>query len=121
MKKIYDLYKLLKPFYEFTLSGNCYEAVFATGDFDGNGDYDKGFLQVTILFDYSYGDAEQVVGYITNIDDGVWQMFRDKCFNQTEALDLCKKFKDEFGTKLPTESVLNEFLQKFGVYGVYTG
>lgn len=121
MKKIYELNKLIKPFYEFTLSGKSYEAIFATGDFDGNGDYDRGFLLVTILFDYTYGDNEQVVGHITNIDDGVWQMFRDTTLSQDEALNLCKAIKKYFGTRLPNETILNGVLSEFGIYGIYTG
>jgi hypothetical protein len=120
-EKIYEVNDFLKPYYEFELIDNKYVAIFATGDFDGNFDYDRGLLQVTIIFNSTHGEGEQLLGYITNIDDGVWQIYRATCLSQEEAMELCKDLKKQYGTRLPTEKILNEFLYKYRAYGLFTG
>lgn len=121
-EKLYELNKVLDPYYEFELVENSYVAIFATGDFEGTFDYDRGLLQMTVLFDNRYReDTEYVVGYVTNIDDGVWQMFRDTTLAQQEARELCELIKKTFGTRLPNEAILNGLLSEYGIFGMFTG
>lgn len=100
-----------------------YEAVFVTGDFDGNGDYGNGILGVGIYLAYDAG-AYKYDGLISiiNTDDGVWQ---------AQAIggvridgDMAKKLVELFDSyqgRLPSEEILNQDLAAFGLWGQYTG
>lgn len=100
-----------------------YEAVFVTGDFDGNGDYGDGILGIGIHLAYDAGDYKyDGLISIINTDDGVWQ---------AQAVggvridgDMAKKLVelfDGYEGRLPSEKLLNQDLSPFGLWGQYTG
>lgn len=115
--------ELLRP----TLYRGGHEIIVATGDFRGNFDYGRGLLVVrfSVYTDWKQKDIHSVNIPILNIDDGIWRAVSKDFDNKEEAQKLCdevfESFKNEFGSKLPSEDMLNEFLRQFGMYGHYEG
>lgn len=107
-------------------SGRGYEGTFTTGAFDQLFDYDAGLLFVSMrripASPYSFMIS------ISTVDDGVWQAedlkqdyTEEEADQRTEEIvNAFLKFMDG-STKLPSEKDLNQFLQKFGIWGRYTG
>lgn len=93
--------------------GYGYKGVFGSGDFTCLGDYNTGLLAV----DVKNGEQYPVVT-ITTIDNGVWQGTGNRVIDVDEfVID----FDKNFGLKLPTENILNEFLMKYNIFGFYNG
>jgi len=115
-----------------------YGAVRATGKFDGNFDYSVGLMLMTICVSYeprSNGKGKGITMFyttriiITNIDDGVWDAVSQEFTNKEECEALTEKVyrayveyeNKNWGSVLPTEKELNEFLMPFGIWGEFTG
>jgi len=100
-------------------SYGCISGVFCTGKFDGLYDYNKGLLTVCIN-PYRIVKGKEFQGSlnISTIDDGVWTAMMKLPIDPSE---LSSELKNAFGHILPTESELNLFLRKYGMYGVCEG
>ena len=105
-----------------------YEGTFSTGEFDGMYDYGAGILGVVIGLTYATMEevkAKQGLVFLNvyTIDDGGWQASTVKSVPQEEANKIVEQIVEawEWETKLPTAKELNEFLQKFAMWGEYTG
>lgn len=93
-----------------------YEGTLATGKFDQLFDYDTGLLFVSIQSNEGLNICPMS---ISTIDDGVWTV--EGNLKKEKVKILANEFIEEFGQILPTEEELNKFLQKYGLYGTYTG
>ncbi|MGB4775241.1 MAG: hypothetical protein WBP45_08715 [Daejeonella sp.] len=118
---IWEFEAFLKSKARFEKSQYKYTAFFLTGKFEGNTDYGRGFLEVTIYI----GISEKNPGCISisNIDDGVWQAFAIGGVLITEELakDVIEQVFNPLNGILPTEKDLNEKLMVFGLWGEFTG
>ncbi len=121
-KNIWEIRELLG----LKQSERGYQGTFSTGAFDQLFDYDAGILFVAMrrvpAKPYSFMMS------ISTVDDGVWQAEDSKQDYTEEEADqrteeITKAFLEFQGgsTKLPSEKDLNQFLQRFGIWGTYTG
>lgn len=121
MKTIYEIEKLMglkKVETPYFTGGFFYEGTLATGDFKGVGDYDRGLLSVRIGQHIKFPLTKIC---ISTIDDGTWQGSSNTIFTAEQIDTLIKNFIEEYRFKLPSEEKLNEFLSKYGIYGLNTG
>ena len=116
---IWEFEAFLKAKSQFEKMQYNYTAFFLTGRFEGNTDYDRGFLQVTIHI----GVSEKNPGCISisNIDDGVWQAWAVGGIVITEELaqNVIEQVFNPLNGILPTEESLNEQLMGFGLWGEF--
>src|SRR5574343_1256659 len=82
--KDYSVYSKSKQKYQ------KFEAVRTTGQFQGNFDYNRGLLYITITTSF-FEEGFQTRFIITNIDDGVWSA-ESKVFN---SIDECNEFTNK--------------------------
>lgn len=117
VENMLGLKKIESPYY---VGGFYYEGVMVTGEFKGICDYNRGIVNVKIG-EHKYPGVNKTKISITTIDDGVWQGFSDKTFTSDEIKNIVKEFMNKWRFVLPSESKLNEFLNKFNIHGLNTG
>jgi hypothetical protein len=120
-KTIWEFENILKENATFEKVGEfAYKAFFLKGSFDGNFDYGRGILQVSIYLTIVGKNRYSGLVAITNIDDGVWQAVGVDVTNDL-AKSLIIEVFEPMGGILPTEKELNEKLMQFGLWGEFTG
>jgi len=95
--------------------GYMYQGVLTSGNLQSIFDYNVGLLTVNIK---NPKELKYPIITITTVDDGVWQGYGSK---YVDVEQLVKQFKERFGTKLPSEAILNNFLNHYGIFGGFTG
>lgn len=101
------------------VDNTMYKGVVSSGDFHGCCDYNVGLLTLIICKPESGNFTHSYVVAIFTIDDDSWMGFsQDGNFDIDE---LANEFSETFGTKLPNETHLNEFLAKYKIYGHNAG
>lgn len=120
---VYEISKLLgikkvdEKFDECDPLDYHYCGVLSTGKFDALHDYDAGVLEIVITKPSNVTECYAVA--LFTIDDGSWIGYAKD--NNFDIDELVSEFTNMFGNKLPTASVLNEFLAKYKIYGMSDG
>jgi hypothetical protein len=118
---IWDVEKLmgLKQLPDLVIGNKSYvryNGIVGTGKFDAMYDYGAGILEVSIR---NNPPALHAGIAISTTDDGVWHSFGD--VDNDKIHTIAKDFIATYGKVLPTEYEFNEFLTKYGLYGMFTG
>lgn len=99
------------------IDNNYYQGVVLKGSFDGLFDYNRGIYTLRI---HKWKEGHQIILSLSTIDDGVWSAEADD-FKEENVKKLAEDFIETYGYILPTENEFNQFLRKYGLYGMYTG
>jgi len=94
------------------------KGIFSTGDFDKLWDYDSGILEVCISPTLSDDTSGYVpIVSISTIDDGVWIIRGSVSLSLEDCEIIVEKISAEWewGTRLPKEKELIDFLEPFGL------
>lgn len=98
------------------LCGYGYKGVLSIGNFDALDDQKTGLVTMKIKND-EFVDYNLVLT-ITTIDGDVWQGYAN---DEVDIDHIFRKFNETYGSKLPTEDELNEFLKNYGIFGSCKG
>ena len=119
---IYELFDVLEEHSKFKhlndSQNNVISAIWRTGDFELY-DYRAGILQISFypkLTERHYGLMS-----ISTIDDGGWAAECNQELTIEKCWEIANNLQTSFGGILPMEAQLNDFLQKYGMYGTFTG
>jgi len=123
----------IMKWYEFDEPAKGFAAVRATGKFEGNFDYNVGLVVMkirTVEYGMAGGESNFMTRVsISNIDDGLWDANSNYFETKEESEALTEKvyrayveFENRmYGSVMPTEKELNDFLMPFALWGEFTG
>ena len=119
---IYELFVILEVHSIFKhlndSQNNVIRAVWRTGQFELF-DYRAGILEISLYPKLTKG--YNGVLSISTIDDGVWTAECNQELTLEKCWEIANALQQEYAGVLPKELELNCFLQKYGMYGTFTG
>lgn len=117
---LYELFDLLEDHAKFIRlndsQNNVIRAIWRTGKFELY-DYRAGILQIS--FYPKMTEKYNGLMSISTIDDGGWVAICNQELTVKKCWEIAKALQTEYNGILPTEKELNDFLQKYGMYGTF--
>lgn len=98
-----------------------YQGIFITGHFEELYDYGTGLVMMRVK-EYNLKDKIDTHKIsISTVDDGVWSAYGNHLLGKDKLYRLQSEITQKWGHVLPTAKELNNLLQNYGLFGIYTG